>query len=92
MHDEAQVISCAPSNSSISNASSPLFASEELAKMKIKELKVLFAESKLKASGSKKDMIASLMDRINSSLARLGDNECEVLVGLPDESRWSMIE
>ena len=42
-------MSCMPSNSNISDV-----ASEELAKMKAKELKLILAERKLKASSEKK--------------------------------------
>ena len=48
MCDEAHKMSRAPSNSNISDVSAPPFASEELTKMKVKELKVLLVERKLK--------------------------------------------
>ena len=79
--DEAQLESLAASNLNASDDSPPPLASEEFTKMKVKDLKLMLVESKLKASGNKKALIAWLMDSISSLSSPIYDDECEVPEG-----------
>ena len=78
MYDEPQLLSNVHPNANTRDTSPPLFTSEKLAKMKVKELKAILVDRKIKTSDNKKDLIARLMDSINSpSVPSIGDNERE---------------
>ena len=64
--DKTQLQSRAPSNSSTSGSSLPQLASEKITKMKVKDLKVLLVESKLKVSVNIKNLVGRLMGRMSS--------------------------
>ena len=89
-HDDAQLQSHATSNSSISDNLLPTVASEELTKMKVKDLKVLSVERELKASGNKKDLIMRLIDSMDSQLWTHFQFQKYLALALIDLGSWGL--